>query len=133
MAHARAFQEMQGIERPVLVDDVEGTLHRAYGLLPNMTYLVNRAGRVLFRSDWTDPDTVQAAVDYVLHARNRRKAGTRLKPFYSEFVGYRWTDDQAFISGLDVAGPQAVDDFRRAMQRWAGGAPIKGALSIDET
>lgn len=67
LVHARAFVQTFGIRRPVLVDDLEGTIHRAYGLLPNMTYIVGTAGRVLDRSDWTDPRSVGAALDYLLH------------------------------------------------------------------
>jgi hypothetical protein len=132
LAYARTFAERFGIERPILVDDLAGTGHRFYGLLPNMTYLVSRAGRVLFRADWTDPPTIRAALDYVVAARARRRQGMRLKPFYAESVGYRWSDPAKFQEGLHVAGPQAVEDFAQAMERWASGAPLKGALAIDE-
>ena len=132
LAHARTFAEHFGIERPILVDDVAGTGHRLYGMLPNMTYLVSRAGRVLFRADWTDGPTIRAALDYVVAARARRRTGMRLKPFYVESVGYRWSDPRAFQEGLAIAGPQAVSDFAQAMGRWASGALLKGALAIDE-
>ena len=132
LAHARTLAERFGIERPILVDDLAGTGHRLYGLLPNMTYLVSRAGRVLFRADWTDAPTIRAALDYVASARARRRAGMRLKPFYVESVGYRWSDPAKFQEGLRLAGPQAVDDFARAMERWSSGTPLKGALAIDE-
>ncbi len=130
---ARQFQERCGLRRPVLVDDLHGTGHRAFGMLPNMTYIISKAGKVLFRSDWTDPPTVEAAVNYLIGARQRRKDGLRLKPFYAESVGYRWTDDPAFQAGLAVAGQQAIDDFADAMKRWQQGAPLKGGLSIDES
>ncbi len=132
LAHARAFAERWGIERPVLVDDLAGTGHRRYGELPNMTYLVGRGGRVLFRADWTDPATVEAAVGYLLAARERRREGLRLKPFYAEFVGHRWSDPAAFDAGLAVAGPQAGADFARAQERWAGGGELKGRIEIGE-
>jgi hypothetical protein len=130
--HAREFAERWDIQRPVLIDALDGPIHQAYGLLPNMTYIVSAAGRVLYRSDWTDPPTVASAVEYLLGARARRRAGLRLKPFYAEMVGYRWTDDPAFQEGLRLAGPQAVDDFAEAMKRWQSGTPLKGSLAIDE-
>jgi hypothetical protein len=83
LTHARAFVERFGIERPVLVDDLAGTGHRLYGLLPNMTYLIGRGGRVLFRADWTDPPTIEQAIRYLLEARDRRRDGLSLKPFYA--------------------------------------------------
>ena len=34
LAHVRAFQERFQIERPILVDDLVGTGHKLYGMLP---------------------------------------------------------------------------------------------------
>ena len=116
----------------MLVDDLEGTGHRRYGLLPNMVYLIGRGGRVLFRADWTDPPTVEAAIRYVLAARQRRREDLSLKPFYAELLGYRWSNQAAFMEGLEVAGPQAVSDFRAAMARWASGTPLKGRIDPPE-
>ncbi len=95
-----------------------------------MTYLVGRGGRVLFRSDWTDAATVEAALAYLEAARARRREGLRLKPFYAEFVGYRWSDQAAFDEGLDLAGQQAVDDFARAMERWTRQGQVPGRIEV---
>lgn len=132
LAHARAFIDRFGIERPVLVDDLAGTGHRLYGLLPNMTYVIGRGGRVLFRADWTDPPTVEAAIRYVIAARERRREGLALKSFYAELLGYRWSSQAAFMAGLEIAGPQAVSDFRAAMAWWASGTPLKGRIEPPE-
>jgi len=132
VAHARAFKQLCGVERPILVDDLVGTGHKLYGMLPNMTYLIGRGGRVLFRADWTDAPTIAAAVRYVLEARARRRDGLRLKPFYAELVGYRWSDQAAFDEGLELAGQQAVDDFARAMARWARQGHVPGRVEVGE-
>ncbi len=93
-----------------------------------MVFLVGRGGRVLFRADWTDPQTIEAALRYVLEARARRRAGLHLKPFYAELVGYRWSDPGAFDAGLELAGPQAVADFARAAERWALEGGLRGRI-----
>jgi hypothetical protein len=118
LAHAQAFKERGQVERPILVDDLLGTGHKMYGTLPNMTYIIGRSGRVLFRSDWTDPSTIELVLNYLLNVRARRRAGERLAGFYAEFMGYRNVDPVKFQQGLEVAGPQAVEDFARTMQRW---------------
>jgi hypothetical protein len=51
---------------------------------------------------------------------------------YAEFLGYRWSSQTAFMAGLEVAGPQAVSDFRAAMERWASGTPLKGRIDPPE-
>ncbi len=36
------------------------------------------------------------------------------------------------MAGLEIAGPQAVSDFRAAMARWASGTPLKGRIEPPE-
>ena len=50
LSHARAFQEQYGVQRPILADDLAGTGHKLYGGMSNMTYLIDRGGKVLFRA-----------------------------------------------------------------------------------
>lgn len=132
LAHARAFKELFQIERPILVDDLVGTGHKLYGTLPNLTYLIGRGGKVLFRSDWTDPPTIETVLNYVLDSRARRREGLRLVPFYAEFVGYRWNDIAKFQEGLARAGQKAIDDFMRVTQRRAKQGPPLGRIEITE-
>ena len=48
LAHACTLRTLEQIQEiPILVDDFAGTTHRAYGLLPNMTYLIDRDGIVV--------------------------------------------------------------------------------------
>lgn len=55
MAHARKLRELDMIDDiPILLDDIQGTAHLAYGLLPNMVYLIARDGTVVYKSDWTN-------------------------------------------------------------------------------
>ena len=119
IAHARVFREQRHIERPILVDDLSGTVHRLYGELPNMTYLIGRGGRILFRSNWTDAPTIEMMLNYLVNVRARRREGERLAPFYAEFAGYRITDPTKFQAGLHIGGQQAIDDFARMMKIWA--------------
>ncbi len=121
LAHARAFQQQFNVRRPILVDDLQGTAHRAYGGLPNMTYIVSRANQVVFKSDWTDPPTIRWAVDYLLGVQDLRRRGGRVAPFYAELQGYRWSDPAGFQTGLERDGPKAVREFAEAQARWARG------------
>jgi len=54
LAQARKLRELEGIKIPILVDDLDGTAHKAYGLLPNMVYLIDRDELIVYKSDWTD-------------------------------------------------------------------------------
>lgn len=127
LAHANAFRSAFDVRRPMLVDDLVGTAHRAFGRLPNMTYILGPNNRVVFRSDWTDPATIRVALDYLLRVRQHRLEGMRLAPFYAEIEGARWVDQSAFDAGLLRSGPRAVTEFRDAKERWARGEHL-GAL-----
>ena len=54
LTHASKLRELEKVSLPVLVDDISGSTHKAYGLLPNMVYLINRDGIIVYKSDWTD-------------------------------------------------------------------------------
>ena len=47
---ASEMAKQLGFARPMLVDDLEGTVHHAYGRLPNMTYIVNPGGTIIYRA-----------------------------------------------------------------------------------
>ena len=46
---AERYRREEAIPWPVLVDDLEGTVHQAYGGLADPTYLIDRDGRVVPR------------------------------------------------------------------------------------
>ena len=126
LQHAHEMQRVFEMRRPILVDDLTGTAHRAFGGLPNMTYIVNSAHTIAFRSDWTDPPTVRAALDYLLSAQDRRRNGAKLAPFYAELMGFRERDEVAFDQALERNGPKAVTEMQSARERWARGEHIAG-------
>ncbi len=126
LAHAREFRRVFGCSRPILVDDLDGTAHRAFGGLPNMTYIVNAAHSVVFRSDWTDAPTVRFALDYLLDVGRRRRDKERLAPFYAEILGYRSSDPSAFDTALERNGPKAITEMRAARQLWSQGKHLGG-------
>jgi hypothetical protein len=124
LVHAREFRHIFQGTRPILVDDLSGTAHLAFGGLPNMTYIVNQAHTIVFRSDWTDAPTVRFALDYLLNAQARRRAGERLAPFYAEIMGYRTRDEIAFDRALERNGPRSITEMRAARELWARGEHI---------
>ena len=58
---ARLVQE-DGETRTVLVDDLEGTAHSAYGGMPNAVYVIDRDRRVRFRSPWNNAAATRKAL-----------------------------------------------------------------------
>lgn len=116
LAHASAFKRNEGVERPILVDALDGACHRGYGSMPNMTWIFSRAGVPVYKSDWTDASSVQNALEYLTDVRQRRRTGLRLAPFRVERVDFRNQDEDGFYAGLARSGRKAVDEFRAAME-----------------
>ncbi len=108
--HAAVLRDEGGVTRPIVLDDVAGTAHTAYGRLPNMTWIFGRGGLILYKSAWTDPVDVEDAIKHSLDGLERRVKGTKL-PFYSERLSWRVRDDETFRELLERCGPQAVSDF----------------------
>jgi len=52
IALAGSLKDDYGESRPVAVDTLGGDMHRAYGSLPNMAYVLNPDGEVAYRCDW---------------------------------------------------------------------------------
>ena len=111
LAHAAAIRDELGVTRPILVDALTGDCHQAYGSMPNMTWIFNRAGRSVYKSNWSDAASVANALDYFVRLPARRKAGERLVPFNVERLDYRSSDRLAFYEGLEASGEKAVHEF----------------------
>jgi hypothetical protein len=125
MQHAQRFRDRWSVRRPILVDDLDGTLHRAYGTLPNMTYIVSAAGRVTYRADWTDAHSIEWVLEYLRHESVEKSTTRRVAPFYAELAGHRNAMDypRVFVEGLARAGGvRAVEEFISAVERGRGKA-----------
>jgi hypothetical protein len=114
LKHATMLKDELGVSRPIVVDALDGACHREYGSMPNMTWIFTRAGIPVYKSDWTDADSVENAIQYFLAGVERRREGQRLAPFYVERLDFRLQDRDAFYKGLERNGPKAVDEFRKA-------------------
>jgi len=51
-----------GENRLILLDDLAGTVHQAYGRYPNSVFILNRNHCVLFHADWNNPSATARAL-----------------------------------------------------------------------
>ena len=109
--HAAALRDELGVSRPILLDALDGACHRAYGGMPNMTWILSRSGRPVYKADWTHASSVENALEYFVELPRRRRAGERLAPFNVQRLDYRDRDKETFYKGLERNGPKAVKEF----------------------
>jgi hypothetical protein len=73
LRHAQDLRDILGVTRPILVDALDGACHRAYGSMPNMTWIFTGSGVPVYKSDWTDSHSVENALGYFLQVTERRR------------------------------------------------------------
>jgi len=59
---ARTLAPRYGEHRRILVDDINGEFHRAYGSMPNVVYIIRPDGAVHYRCNWATPAEIRAAL-----------------------------------------------------------------------
>ena len=120
LAGAQLLRDEAGIRRDILVDDLAGTVHFAYGLMPNMTWVIGRGGRIAYKADWTSAANVEAFLERFLAARGEHPPGTMPVMYESQQIEFRFPDRKRFMQRLLRNGPRAVAEFEKAQQLWAG-------------
>ncbi len=104
--HARVMREIYGVSWPVIIDDIDGTLHRALDSKPNSLYIVDASGTIVFRSVWAgDTASVNEAVRRVAEGEPivRSESQAMLGPLFRSFE-YMW-------DVITMAGHNAVRDL----------------------
>lgn len=64
--YAEALVAEFGMKTPVLIDDLDESVVRAFGRMPNMTFIVDKEGRIAYKSDWMEAPRVEEMLDALL-------------------------------------------------------------------
>lgn len=67
LAYARELRALLKIRSPILLDNLDGKIHHRYGYMPNMVYLIDKGGKVIYKANWTDSPVVDEVLQR-LHA-----------------------------------------------------------------
>lgn len=112
---ARDCREQDGIQTKLLVDDLAGTVHVAYGSMPNMIYIVDKSGRIAYKAMWTDHEEIASVLANLALADQLQAQGVRVKPSYTEKINYVPAQYGEGIREkvFDRAGPQAWSDYQK--------------------
>jgi len=115
VAAAQLLAEEEDIEFPVLVDELNGKVHKKYGTLPNATFVVDRSGRIAYRSLASRTRTLGEALEDLLERQKDRGVEHVIVgggedatvPSFRRFVhAYR---------ALERGGDEAIANFRKEM------------------
>ncbi|GLQ16708.1 deiodinase-like protein [Maritalea porphyrae] len=93
-----------GEGRRILIDDIEGTAHAAYGSYPNAVFIINRNGCVLFCADWNNPEATAKALDRLVQGKPAH-VKSYFKPVRPDIA----------IKTLRASGEGSVADFFKGL------------------
>ena len=76
LAYARDLQRLENVQFPIIVDHLDGRIHRAYGVWPNALFVIHKDGRLVFRSNMANHGELRQFLEDLMAARTscRRRA-----------------------------------------------------------
>ena len=110
IAHALTFKKENRIQRPIWVDRWDEYAHKQYGYGPNMSFLIDRSGRVVFKANWTKATQIRETVADFLKAEVDEANGETIAFFCLERIYPGIAPVEMYIEGLKRNGPQALLD-----------------------
>ena len=112
VAHARKLKELEEVELRILVDGLEGGVHRQYGLLSNMVYLIDREGTVVYKSDWTNAAELDEMCASLIRLEEMKKQGVPIiRKGISERMHWIPMDPVLRECVYRRSGEKAIEDY----------------------
>jgi peroxiredoxin len=112
---AELLRYEEDVEIPIIVDDLKGTIHKQYGKMPNPTYIIDRSGRVAFKSLWSRTSALKEALEDLLERQEERGVD------HAIVAGGEDTNMPSArivlhtFRALERGGDKSLDDFREAL------------------
>ena len=86
--HAHELQEKWKTPRNIVVDSLDGDVHRQYSGLPNMSYVISHTGKLLFMASWTLIRDLRPALEEAVALSDKGVDRSPGNPYYKEMVSY---------------------------------------------
>jgi hypothetical protein len=115
MHAAELLRDEEDLGMPILLDELSGKVHRKYGSMPNPSFLVDKSGRIAFRSLSSRPSSLRTAIEELIEIQEERDTDhaivndgedSALPPLKMFLHAHR---------ALERGGDKAVDNFREEM------------------
>lgn len=113
MAYARQLQELEKPAFPILVDSLDGHIHRSYGQWPTSLFVVHKDGRLVFRSTICQPVQLRTYLQELLEWEELSRAHPDHVSHtgYTEFVVEHDVNEAEHYRVYRRAGAKAFEDF----------------------
>jgi peroxiredoxin len=111
LAYARDLNRLENIQFPILVDHLDGRIHRAYGVWPNALFVIHKDGRLIFRSNMANDGELRQFLNDLLAAETAASEGRVTHLQYSERILPHEADQATHRRVYERAGPKAFEDY----------------------
>jgi peroxiredoxin len=122
LAYARDLQRLENVQVPIIVDHLDGRIHRAYGVWPNALFVIHKDGRLVFRSNMANHAELRQYLQELVTAEKAAAEGRVLHLQYSERVVPHEADQATHHRVYARAGQKAFEDYwakrPRNRNRW---------------
>jgi peroxiredoxin len=111
LAYARDLQRLESVNFPILVDYLDGRIHRAYGVWPNALFVIHKDGRLIFRSNMANHRELREFLNDLLRAENARGQDKVTHLQYSERLLPHEADQATHHRIYERAGSTAFEEY----------------------
>ncbi|PZC45653.1 MAG: Peroxiredoxin [Chloroflexi bacterium] len=110
IAHARDLHRLEGVRVPVLVDSLDGAIHRSYGAWPAALFVIDRNGRLVYRANMANTLELRQLLEDLIEGDRQAAQGEVLHGQYSERLVPHLADKDTHHRVYERAGPKAFED-----------------------
>ena len=110
-SYAQDLRRLENIRVPILVDSVDGAIHRSYGPWPNSLFVIHRDGRLVYRSNMANTAELRQFLEDLVMGDTLAERGEMLHTEYSERLVPHLADQVTHHRVYERAGPKAFEDY----------------------
>ena len=115
----RQLRDVDGEGREILVDDMQGKAHSAFGNYPNAVFIINNNGCVVYRSAWNNAGATRRVLRRLNAGKSVRAEGMFVPPL-----------PPIAIATFRQAGQGSAADFFRGLPRLAWNNLVRRNLRL---
>lgn len=112
LAVAKELQNLEEVRFPVLVDELDGRVHRAYGNRPNPVFIVSRKGQLVYRAGHAEARPLREYLEELLLWDQVETQGLPTHTMYMEQIRFIIPDGPLHQKVVQRAGPKAVREMQ---------------------
>ena len=90
---AQTMRDKWDTPRKILIDTLDGHVHRLHAGMPNMSWVIDHTVHILFKAGWTREADVRKQLEMALKMRDMKREGAVIQ-YYTERITYRTAGDR---------------------------------------